>query len=180
MASSRCHRLIFVIQTPMKIQYTMWIAQRHCILSFHTTYDHAQLISINRLYSVKFLWDYSVLNNLNENEPKHKQNCKIHGYKRIKIIQLCNYPHRYIRISPAWLTYSSVRIKTSSKGTLSTLRSLCWGNPPVTRGCPSQRPVTRSFYVFLELCLKKRWSKQSRRRWFHTPSRSLWRHCNGE
>ena len=29
-----------------------------------------------------------------------------------------------------------------------------------------------------ELCLNKRLSKQSRRRWLETPSRSLWRHCN--
>ena len=28
--------------------------------------------------------------------------------------------------------------------------------------------------------LNKRLSKQSRRRWFETPSRSLWRHCNGK
>ena len=30
---------------------------------------------------------------------------------------------------------------------------------------------------FLDLPLNKRLSKQSRRRWFETPSRSLWRHC---
>ena len=45
-------------------------------------------------------------------------------------------------------------------------------------GFPSQRPVTRSFDVFPDLRPKKRLSKQSRRRWFETPSRSLWRHCN--
>ena len=39
---------------------------------------------------------------------------------------------------------------------------------------PSQRPVARSF----DLYLNRRLSKQSRRRWFETPSRSLWRHCN--
>ena len=50
-------------------------------------------------------------------------------------------------------------------------------NPPVTGGFPSQRPVTRSFDVFFDLRLTKRSSKQSRRRWFETPSRSLWRHC---
>ena len=38
--------------------------------------------------------------------------------------------------------------------------------------------VTRSFDVFFDLRLNKRLSKQSRRRWFETPSRSLWRHCN--
>ena len=49
---------------------------------------------------------------------------------------------------------------------------------PFVRGIPSQRPVTRSFDVFLDLCLKKRLSKQSRRRWFETPWRSLWCNCN--
>ena len=51
-----------------------------------------------------------------------------------------------------------------------------WGNSPVTGGCPSQRPVTRSFDVYFDLRLNKRLSKQSRRRWFETPSCSLWRH----
>ena len=48
----------------------------------------------------------------------------------------------------------------------------------VHRWFPSQRPVTRSFDVFFDLRLNKRFSKQSRRRWFETPSRSLWHHCN--
>ena len=52
------------------------------------------------------------------------------------------------------------------------------GNSPVTGEFPSHRPVTRSFDVFFDLRLNKRLSKQSRRRWFETPSRSLWRHCN--
>ena len=49
-----------------------------------------------------------------------------------------------------------------------------------TGGFPSHRPVTRSFEVFFHLRLKKRLSKQSRRPWFETTSRSLWRHCNVE
>ena len=32
---------------------------------------------------------------------------------------------------------------------------------------------------FFELCLNKRLSTLSRRRWFEIPSRPLWRHCNG-
>ena len=62
--------------------------------------------------------------------------------------------------------------------TFSALLALCEGNPPVTAGFPSQKPVPRSFDVFFDLCLNKRLSKQSRRRWFETPSRSLWRNCN--
>ena len=62
--------------------------------------------------------------------------------------------------------------------TFFALLALCAGNSPVTGEFPSQRPVTWSFGVFFDLCLNKRSSKQSRRRWFETPSRSLWRHCN--
>ena len=43
---------------------------------------------------------------------------------------------------------------------------------------PAQRPVTRSFYVFLDLRSNKRLSKQWWVLWFETPSCPLWRHCN--
>ena len=62
---------------------------------------------------------------------------------------------------------------TSSNENMSALLALCEGN----RSIPSQRPVTRSVDVFIDLCLNK-WLRQSKRRWFETPSRSLWRHCN--
>ena len=44
---------------------------------------------------------------------------------------------------------------------------------------PTQRPVTRSFDVFFDLCLNKRLSKQPWGWWFETLSWSLWRHRNG-
>ena len=62
--------------------------------------------------------------------------------------------------------------------TFSALLVLCAGNSPVTGEFPSQRPVMRSFDVFFDLRQDKRLSKQSRCRWFETPSRSLWHHCN--
>ena len=52
-------------------------------------------------------------------------------------------------------------------------------NSPVTCEFPWQRPVTRSFDIFFLLCLNKRLNKQSWGWWLETPSRSLWRHCNG-
>ena len=58
--------------------------------------------------------------------------------------------------------------------TFSALLALYEGNPLVTDGFPSQRPVTQSFEVFFDLRPNKQLSKQSRR--FDTPSRSLWRH----
>ena len=58
--------------------------------------------------------------------------------------------------------------------------ALCEGNSPVSGEFSSQRPVTWPFDVFFDLRLNKLLSKQSRRRWFETPSCSLWRHCNAD
>ena len=46
---------------------------------------------------------------------------------------------------------------------------------------PFVRGIHRSLWalMFFYMLLNKRLSKQSRRRWLETPSRSLWRHCNG-
>ena len=62
--------------------------------------------------------------------------------------------------------------------TFSVLLVLCAGNSPVTVGFPAQRPMTRSFDVFVDLRSNKRLSNQSWGWWFETRSRSLWRHCN--
>ena len=48
----------------------------------------------------------------------------------------------------------------------SALLALCEGNPSVTDGFPSWRPVTRSFDFFFDLHLNKQLSKQSRSRCF--------------
>ena len=56
--------------------------------------------------------------------------------------------------------------------------------PPFVRGTtsdrwfPSQKPVAWNFDALFDLCLKKRLSEQSRRRWFETSLRSLSCHCN--
>ena len=62
--------------------------------------------------------------------------------------------------------------------TFSALLVICAGNSPVTGEFPAQRPVTRGFDVFCDLCLNKRLSKQSWGWRFEPPSRSLWRQCN--
>ena len=63
--------------------------------------------------------------------------------------------------------------------TLSALLVRCVGNSPVTGEFPSQRPVTRNFDVFFDLCMNKWLSKQSWGWWFETPLCPLWRQCNG-
>ena len=62
---------------------------------------------------------------------------------------------------------------TSSNGNNFRVTGPLWGE------FPSQTLVTRFFGVYFDFCLNKRLCKQSRRRWFETLSRSLWRHCNG-
>ena len=41
--------------------------------------------------------------------------------------------------------------------TFSALLAICAGNSPVTGEFPAQRPVTRSFDAFCELCLINDW-----------------------
>ena len=69
-------------------------------------------------------------------------------------------------------------IMTPSNGKIFRVTGPLWGEPLVTGGFTPQGPVTRSFAVFFDLRLDKLLSKQSRRQWFETPSRPLWRHCN--
>ena len=62
--------------------------------------------------------------------------------------------------------------------TFSVFLALCEGNSPVAGGFPLHKGQWRGVLMFFYLRLKKRMSKQSRRRLFETPSLSLWRHCN--
>ena len=62
--------------------------------------------------------------------------------------------------------------------TFSALLAIYAGNSPASGEFPAQRPVTRSFDVFFDLCLNKRLRKQSRGWWFETLSCPLWRHRN--
>ena len=62
--------------------------------------------------------------------------------------------------------------------TFSALLAICAGNSPVTGEIPTQRPVTRSFDVFLDLRLNKQLSKQPWGWWFESLSGPLWRHRN--
>ena len=55
--------------------------------------------------------------------------------------------------------------------TFPALLALCAGNSP-------HKGQWREAFMFFLICLNKRLSKQSWRRWFDTPWRSLWRPCN--
>ena len=58
-------------------------------------------------------------------------------------------------------TLNTVLLLSCQMETFSELLALCEGNPPVTGGFPSQRPVTQNFDVIFDLRLNKRLSKPS-------------------
>ena len=67
---------------------------------------------------------------------------------------------------------------TSLNGDIFRVAVILCGELKDPRWIPLTKPMTRRFDVFFDLCLNKRVNKQSRRWWFETQSRPLWRHCN--
>ena len=61
---------------------------------------------------------------------------------------------------------------TWSNGNISRVTGPLCGYSPLTGEFPAQRPMARGFDVLFDLRLNKRLSKQAKRRWFYTPSRS--------
>ena len=58
------------------------------------------------------------------------------------------------------------------------LLAICAGNSPVPGEFPTQRPATRSFDVYFDLCLNKRLCKQSWGWWFEALLCPSWRQSN--
>ena len=85
---------------------------------------------------------------------------------------------RWNWFSPSLRLRMFVHMMTSSNGNIFRVTDHLCGEFTGHRWIPSQSPVTQSFGVFFDLRLNKRLREQSRRRWFETPSRSLWHHCN--
>ena len=67
---------------------------------------------------------------------------------------------------------------TSSNGNIFRVTGPLCGEFTGPGEFPTQRPVTWSFDVFLDLRLNKGLNKQPWGWWFETPSWSLWRQCN--
>ena len=80
----------------------------------------------------------------------------------------------YVRNKKTWRGH----MMTSSNGNSFRVTGPWCGEFTGQRWIPAQRPVTRSFDVFFDLCLNQQLSKQWKRWWFETPSSSLCCHCN--
>ena len=86
------------------------------------------------------------------------------SYCAIVLVELLSFPHF------TWWRHQMEKF--------SALLAFGAGYSPVTVEFPAPRPVTRSFDVFFDLRLNQQIRKRWRRRWFETPSPSLWHHCN--
>ena len=84
----------------------------------------------------------------------------------------------YVKGIHWWPLDSPPNMMTSSNGNSFRVTGPLCGEFTGPGEFPTQRPVTRSFDVFVDLCLNKRLSKQPCGWWFETPSWSLWRQCN--
>ena len=63
-------------------------------------------------------------------------------------------------------------------GNISRITGPVWGESTGHRWIPLAKANDAGFWCFLWSATEQRLRKLSRRRWFETPSRSLWRHCN--
>ena len=135
------------------------------------------LITCNDISMIADIHNYTTRRsgNMNLYVPK----CNKELYKRRFAYQgstLWTEPRHIISMgSPT----GSPRCMMSSNGNIFRVTGHLCGNSPVTGEFPTQRPVTRSLDVFFDLHLNKRLGKQSWDWWFETPSRPLWRQCNG-
>ena len=84
--------------------------------------------------------------------------------------------NNYICVFNTWTLINTMM--RSSNETFSASLAICAGNSPVPGEFPAQTPVTRSFDVFFDLRLNKRFGKQPWGWWFETPSHPLWHHGN--
>ena len=105
---------------------------------------------------------------------------------------ICNYTSWHYKLQNGMISHDTgpilillhieatwqVLIMMTSSETFSALLVICAGNLPVPGEFPTQRPVTRSFYVFFDLRPNKRLRKHRWGWWFETPLCPLWRHCN--
>ena len=96
------------------------------------------------------------------------------GSHHLKFVMKIPYP---VRLSLYW-DGAPVPWWRHRMETFSALLAICAGNSSVSGEFPTQRPVTRNFDVFFDLCPNEWLSKHSWGWWLETQSSPLWRHNN--
>ena len=102
-----------------------------------------------------------------------------HGGQFFSHVQCYVWQFRLAWSGCPWITSCIIAWWRHQMETFSVLLDLCVGTSPVTGEFPAKRPMTQSSDVFSDLRLEKWLNEEPWGWWFETPSRSLWRHCNG-
>ena len=156
-----------------QLMYDVWYFWRFGLAKYNNSFvDFLKHLNLYICILTAIKHDRSILGTPDDNGKV----VYIHGFIGVCLLSELTRDH----LSPLY-TVCSLKLPwwRNQMEIFSALLALCQGNSPVTGEFPSQRPVTRSSDIFFDLRLNKMLSTQSRRRWFETPSRPLWRHCNG-
>ena len=100
--------------------------------------------------------------------PTHWEITWISGDRKFSLFHIS----RYIYLTCLWPPWTRRRLARwrHQIETFSASLAICAGNSPVPGEFPTQRPVTRSFDVFIDLRPNKRLSKEWWGWWLETPS----------
>ena len=101
---------------------------------------------------------------------------RIRGHKTLQLLK--QFACSYVSSKLKWYPWHNFTLWRHRMGTFSALLAICAGNSPVPGEFPTQRPVTRSFDVYFDLCPNERLSKHSWGWWLEMPPRPLWCHRN--
>ena len=120
--------------------------------------------------------------NLEPSEPNNNMTQSSPWYKMLAWC-ICGTQNNPMTTIIAWWLVFAARtftwfMMTASNGNIFRVTGHLCGNSPVTGEFPSQRPMTRSFDVFIDLRVNKRLSKRWGGWGFETTSRPLWHNCN--
>ena len=120
---------------------------------------------------------WNIVNWTRRNRLKWNPNRNSHSFIQENVSENVVWETPAILYLPPCVNWSSVQYSRFylANGSISPRFA---GNSPVTGEFHSQRLVTRSFDVFSDLRLNKRFNKQCWSWWFETASHPLWRHWN--
>ena len=104
------------------------------------------------------------------------------GFYAFKCPCLCMHLHQKCKSilcdDDAMMRTEIYMMMTSSNGNIFHVTGPLWGEFTGQWGIPIKKASDAELWCFLWSAPDKQLCKQSRRWWFETPSRSLWRHCS--
>ena len=152
--------------------YPAWVFLIFCKAMSHFFYIVRCILHVfaSKVYSIYYSYSKQVVHYANGGRSWYADYDMMESFSTCQYMSQEKWEQNILHLRPI-LSHDQME-------TFSVLLTFYVGNSPVTCEFPPQIPVMQSFDVFFDLRLNKRVNKQSRRRWFKTPMRSLWHRCN--